>query len=353
MNTATPLVAGLPAAACDSVGADLFGFVPTPPVTPLEAVAPGPVKKNKRTAAPRGRGKSQKSLDLVDFAHNLLAEIQPATVRTVAYKAFVAGLSPDMSKNSVAKVSTQLVWARENGAIPWEWIVDEIRKREQCASWESPTKLFEAAAQQYRRDNWNEQPQRIEVWSEKGTVRRVLEPVLEKYGVAFQVIHGFAGAATMWDVSRDSASSEKPFTILYVGDFDPSGMCISDIDIPKRLERYAGRATVKRIALTPDDVAPGTSLPHFDAATKITDSRHSWFTRRYGTKCWELDAMSPVDLRDRVADAIWSMLDHDVWNRALLTEKAEREAVNQYVGGIQKSISGLGTKYSPTTGAAQ
>ena len=37
--TTTPLVAGRPAAACNSVDADLFGAVPTPPVTPLEAVA--------------------------------------------------------------------------------------------------------------------------------------------------------------------------------------------------------------------------------------------------------------------------------------------------------------------------
>ena len=336
--------------------ADLFGPIPDAPAAPLEAVERAPTLvevATRRKPQAGGRGKSQKSLALVDFAYTLLAEIRPATVRTVAYKAFVAGLSPDMSKNSVSKISTQLVWARENSVIPWAWIVDEIRKREQCNSWESPAELFEAAAQQYRRDNWAEQPQRLEVWSEKGTVRRVLEPVLEKYGVAFQVIHGFAGAATMWDVAQDSARSEKPFTILYVGDFDPSGMCISDIDIPKRLERYAGRAVVKRIALTPDDVLAGTSLPHFDAATKKTDSRHDWFVRRYGTKCWELDAMSPVDLRERVADAIWLMLDHDVWNRALLTEKAERDAVNQYVGAIQKSISGLGAKYSTTTGVAR
>ena len=40
MNTATPLVAGLPAAACDSVGADLFGAVLTAPVASLEVAAP-------------------------------------------------------------------------------------------------------------------------------------------------------------------------------------------------------------------------------------------------------------------------------------------------------------------------
>ena len=44
----------------------------------------------------------------------------------------------------------------------------------------------------YRRDYWDQQPVRLEVWSEKGTIRDVLQPVLDEYGVGFRVMHGFA-----------------------------------------------------------------------------------------------------------------------------------------------------------------
>ena len=35
-----------------------------------------------------------------------------------------------MSKAETNKVSMQLVWAREQNIIPWEWIVDETREAE-------------------------------------------------------------------------------------------------------------------------------------------------------------------------------------------------------------------------------
>jgi hypothetical protein len=46
----------------------------------------------------------------------------------------------------------------------------------------------------YRRDRWAQQPRRLEVWSEKGTVRGMLAPVLDKYGVTFRVMHGYSSA---------------------------------------------------------------------------------------------------------------------------------------------------------------
>jgi hypothetical protein len=42
-------------------------------------------------------------------------------------------------------------------------------------------------------------PDRVEVWSEKGTVRGVLDPVLKEYGVGFRVMHGFGSATSVYD----------------------------------------------------------------------------------------------------------------------------------------------------------
>ena len=70
--------------------------------------------------------------------------------------------------------------------------------------------------------------------------------------------------------------------------------------------------------------------PHFDVATKRGDPRHQWFTRNRGRRCWELDAMNPNDLRNRVRRAITSRIDKATWNRAREIEAAEIESMQDF-----------------------
>lgn len=82
-----------------------------------------------------GRGKAQRSLELIEASREILRQIQPATVRAICYQLFTRGLISSMDKNSTNRVSRQLVSARETGVIPWEWIVDENRDVEICSTW--------------------------------------------------------------------------------------------------------------------------------------------------------------------------------------------------------------------------
>ena len=295
----------------------------------------------------RGRGKSQNSIALVNASKDILSEIHPATVRAVCYRLFTAGLIPGMAKKHTDRVSKQLVWARENGVIPWHWIVDETRHAERAGVWDSIDQIIDSATRGYRRDNWQEQPHYIEVWSEKGTVRGTLWPVLSAYGATFRVLHGFGSATVLNHTARLSADSKKPLTVLYVGDWDPSGLFMSEADIPQRIARYNGVLTIQRIALTADDVATGTQMPSFSADTKSKDSRHRWFTQRYGNHCWELDAMSPVTLRERVEQAITGLLDIDAWNHAGKIEQAEIASMREFGQHWKASISRLAANCSP------
>jgi hypothetical protein len=301
----------------------------------------------------RGRGKSQKSLDLIDAAYDILEELQPTTVRSVCYQLFLR--YPDgrfitsmTDKNQTGRVSKQLVWARENKLIPWEWIVDESCQPEVAPSWRDPESIINAAVRSYRKNHWQTQPNRVQVWSEKGTVRGKLKPVLDKFGVTFQVLGGFGGGSTVHDVaelsiSRDDDGQLRPLTILYVGDYDPSGMCMSEVDLPRRFDRYGGSIEIRRIAITAADIA---DLPTFAAADKKKDSRYKWFVANYGPACCELDALSTVVLRQRVEDAIVSLLDMDAWNRSLRLEAAESESMKGVLEAWP-SISRQGAKYSP------
>jgi hypothetical protein len=100
--------------------------------------------------------------------------------------------------------------------------------------------------------------------------------------------------------------------VLYVGDHDPSGMYMLEVDLYQRLQRYGARMRLERLALTTDDVRAG-DLPDYPA--KPTDTRYRWYVHHFGHRAWELDAMSPVVLRERVEQAIRSRLDMDAWTR--------------------------------------
>ena len=288
----------------------------------------------------RGRGRSRKSIEIINSAVDILAEIQPASVRAVCYRLFALGLIDNMGKGNTDKVSRLLVGAREEGRIPWGWIVDETREVEQLSSWETPDRLIAAAVSQYRKDRWQDQDNRVEVWSEKGTIRGTLRPVLDEFGVAFRVMHGYGSATAIKNAADDSVASDKPLTAFYVGDWDPSGLHMSEVDLPARLARYEGAVGLVRIALAADDVAPGTTIPSFDTASKIGDPRHAWYRERYGARCWELDAMSPVTLRERVRDAVASMLDQVKWAQAEAVEAAERASMKTYMSTWQGLFSG-------------
>jgi hypothetical protein len=269
----------------------------------------------------RGRGKAEKSLDLIDAAYVFLAQQNPTTVRGVCYHLFTIGVIPSMSRNDTSRVSRLLKDAREDNTIPWEWIVDETRELERIASWRDPAAYVRAVRRSYRRDFWAEQPGRVEVWSEKGTVRGVLAPVLEEYGVGFRVMHGFGSATSVHDVAEYS----DDLTALYVGDWDPSGLYMSEQDLPDRLKRYGGyTVTIERIALLSGDLP---SLPSFPASDKRKDPRYRWFVERYGARCWELDAMQPNDLRARVEQAIEEVIDPEAWERCERAQEAEQHSL--------------------------
>jgi hypothetical protein len=270
-----------------------------------------------------GRGRSQKSKDLIDAMYEFAETAQPITGRGIGYKLFVAGLIPSMGTNDMQGVYRLLKQAREEDLIPWDWIVDETRGIERVATWDDPEDYARCVARSYRRDFWNQQPHRVQVWSEKGTVRGLLKPVLDHYAVGFNPVHGFNSATNVHDTAEDNDG--RPLIVLYVGDYDPSGMYMSEADLPKRLVKYGGHhITIKRIALTRTQVR---GLPSFPATDKADDKRYNWFVDNYGSQCWELDAMDPPALRDCVEKAIKKRIEPVAWTRCEVVNRAEQESL--------------------------
>ena len=288
---------------------------------------------------PRRRGKAAKTVALEAAIIRIVEERHPVTVRGVCYALFAEALIGSMAVAETSRISRVMTHMREVGSLDWTAIVDGSRAVERSGRWGNPDEIIRAAVAGYRRDYWQDQPVHVEIWAEKSTVQGVLGPVLAKYGVTFRVMKGFGSFTAVRQAAEDSLDvpDDKPCTALYLGDWDPSGVHMSEIDLPRRLARYGGRWAFKRIALVRDDL---DHVPHFDSATKTGDARYRWYrenTTADPAKAWELDAMDPNALRARVQDAIVSMIDADAWQRALAVEAAEIESMQAFHRSWQAS----------------
>ena len=118
----------------------------------------------------RGRGLAKATLDLIATCREIIEQVKPITVRGVCYRLFVAGHIDSMEVRNTQKISRLLVAAREEGSIPWEWIVDDSRRMEGDGGFTNLEAYARIIEQAYRRDFWAHQDRRVTVISEKAAV---------------------------------------------------------------------------------------------------------------------------------------------------------------------------------------
>jgi len=119
---------------------------------------------------------------------------------------------------------------------------------------------------------------------------------------------------------------------LYTGDWDPSGLYMSEVDLPARLSRYrADHVVLKRVALSPENVLD-PRLPSFPASDKRRDVRYRWFVARHGDRCWEIDALNPRALRECVQAAVEiGIVNRAAWAQCEAVQQAEQESLARYL----------------------
>jgi len=145
------------------------------------------------------------------------------------------------------------------------------------AKFTDPTRHFIPAPFAYRE---------VELWVEKESIRNFVGDLASKYRLSIQVTRGFA-SLSMYQVAIQRAEKRGVKKILYVGDFDPSGLLIDRI-----AEEEMG-IKVNRIALTMEQIRrlKPPSIP-----VNKRDSRAKDYIKKYGDRCWEVEALRPRTL---------------------------------------------------------
>ncbi len=252
------------------------------------------------------------------MAVEVLSATNPMTVRQVYYQ-LVSRQAIKNNRCQYQAISNLLVDARKNDEIPWDWIEDRLRRPRAVNMWDNLADFAETVKRAYRRDVWADQPAYLEVWLEKDALSGIFEDALKLYGVTLNVGRGYDG----WDSIKNAAyrfAGHDDATILYFGDFDPSGE-----DMVRSLEERLGFfdcfPNIVKCALTHEDIKRYNLPPDF---AKTTDTRARAFIARYGNVSVELDALPISVLRERLISEVESHMDMEALEEVKETQEEER-----------------------------
>lgn len=302
------------------------------------------------------------------------------TLRQLYYQLVSRDIIPN-KQAEYSKLSNLLKEGRMAGIVDWEAIEDRLRKPSRPAAFDSPQDIINQALRQYRKDRQLGQNTHIEVWVEKDALSGVLKRVTEKYGIRIMVNRGYSSASAMYDSYErfyDAFQENQKVKILYLGDFDPSGVDMvrdiksridefivgseevksmfevdteselyndvfnhlyekgsdsatchkiaSDMYLDEMAKDKAGDFEIIPIALTKEQINHYQPPPN---PAKITDPRAKEFISKHGNTSWEVDALRPQVLNQILEDAILENIDLERYETILTEEIDDKEKLRK------------------------
>lgn len=220
-----------------------------------------------------------------------------------------------------------------------------------------PLEIFlDSAINSYARPRMQGQNTYIEVWVEKDALSGVLSRVTEKYHIPICVNRGYSSASAMHEAFKrfyDAFTSGQKCRVIYLGDYDPSGIdMIRDVE-HRILEFFFGKYFVqgKRnkkipaenfkdilaerkgldfeilpIALTRDQI---TQYNPPKNPAKITDPRAAKFIADKGVSSWEVDALRPDVLNQILTKAIKKNIDIEQYQTMVDAEEFDKDKLRE------------------------
>ncbi len=273
------------------------------------------------------RGLGKKTIALREEILAVLESFNgPMSSRQVAYQLVGKQVieNTEVEKERIGRI---IVDMRKEGLIPYSRIVDRTRAKHQRAAWNGVTDIMEAAASQYRRNLWADQPIIPMIACEKRALEGVFSSVVDEYGVSLWTFGGFNSLSFDYEWSeaiKETTGTGKVVEIAYFGDHDPSGMCIEETSFQRLQKDFGADFGWRRHGLNRED------FRKFKLAripVKNTDRRAKGFLSKFGDRAAELDALPPAELEKRIRDAIEKHIDVGRWEELKQVEAAERESL--------------------------
>jgi hypothetical protein len=268
------------------------------------------------------RGSSPSYDEIVVVAQEVFDQYDTAITLRQLYYRLVARLLIPNTINSYKRLSRIMVKAREQGDVPINCLEDRSRRilgrgdigYESAEDYlKQKLKSLQDSWKSFTMPMWENQPEFLLISLEKDALSRLVSRIGNRYSVRTFPTRGYPSFSYVQSMASYMKTRlyGKPTTVLYFGDFDPSGIDI-ERDLTERLSRYgASDFIVKRIALTVDQIKQYNLPP---MPVKRSDARAEGFLAEYGDKSVELDALDPNLLQRTVEQSIRGRINVRKWN---------------------------------------
>lgn len=268
------------------------------------------------------------TLATIEQANTIIAEYRAQGFTLTLRQLYYQFVARDLLRNlqtEYKRLGGILNDARLAGLIDWNAIEDRTRNVQRPALWSDPAEILEAVGEQYKRNPWDTQNARPEVWIEKEALAGVIEPVCTRWRVPRLSCRGYMSQSEQYAAGK-RFETYKGFgltpVVLHLGDHDPSGLNMTE-DNQDRLAMFARHGVeVRRLALNMDQVEQYNPPPN---PAKETDSRFATYRERFGDECWELDALDPRTIDELIDRELRGLINKAAWDEVMAEEKIERD----------------------------
>jgi hypothetical protein len=272
----------------------------------------------------------------------------PLTLRQIFYR-LVSKLVIPNTVTSYKTLSKILVKARERGEVDDTRIEDRSRQILGIGDWgyrdfdsflaERIQRLKESW-QYWTRPLWQNQPQNVIIALEKDALSRLFTDVADSFRIHVYPTRGY-GSYTYIKLMALKMNGQKPTTVLYFGDYDPSGQDIQR-DLEKRLTAYGAKNfKVIRMALTKEQITQYNLPPRPEDAETIAKLQRDPRTKTYGIDyACELDALEPTTLQHIIRTAILNSIDLEKWNQTIQQIKDEQQKLKEKLAKLKIEWAG-------------
>ena len=290
--------------------------------------------------APYNRKRSTKAeLDEIgERMVSLAVSLKPLSVRHLFYQLTVedgSGVTLDKTNNVYKKVVRLKKKLCRGKAIPWHFFSDSSRVAYYNDGYEGldDVEFVDHVASLYRRNYWSQTDIYPQLWVESRSLAPTLAGTARELGVSLYPSGGMPSDTFVYGAAVDAVLSRREhIVVVYVGDYDPSGLQISEC-LETMLTEHLGNAaeyydldvpelTFERVAINEQQIID-YALP--TKPTKVAQSR-----KKYDIdQTVEAEALRPDTMRQIVADAFEPMIDRQALEQLRAIEAAERNGLRQ------------------------
>jgi hypothetical protein len=276
-------------------------------------------------------------MDLIEKANQIIAEYTAQEFVLTLRQLYYQMVARDILANKVQsykRLGSIINDARYAGLVDWAALEDRTRNVTGSNHWDSPASIVESAAQSFALDKWEGQKYRPELWVEKEALAGIVQRAALDNDLSYLSCRGYMSASEMYEAAKRIRARRRKgqeTAIVYLGDHDPSGLDMSEGDIPKRFEVFLRKygqdlVLINRVALNWDQIEEHQPPPN---PAKESDSRFAAYQEQFGDESWELDALEPALLLSVIQAAIDEVKDQALYDELKEREDEEREILTR------------------------